>query len=264
MAVVRADGVDETILRFEGLVGDQGRTEQMVDDIEGLWFGDRSQVTVTSSDIVALEVTTAMTDSQTTSIIATIVAALLVLVLFFWLTEFRPMLAVIAVAPIGLVLLWVLGTMAILGIPYNVITALITALSIGIGVDYTIHVIHRFTEELEHRDGDVTAAATTTLETTGSALVGSALTTALGFGVLVFSPLTPFQQFGIVTAVTILYALIAAIVVVPPMLVVWAAYHQWRRAEGEGSEAAAPHDDSNAPVDLTDDLTADPTEPVGT
>ncbi len=73
--------------------------------------------------------------------------------------------------PIVLVLLWVLGTMTILGIPYNVVTALITALSIGIGVDYTIHIIHRFTEELE-AVGSLERATTATLSTTGSALVG--------------------------------------------------------------------------------------------
>ncbi len=58
--------------------------------------------------------------------------------------------------------------------------------------------------------------------------MGSALTTALGFGVLLFSPLIPFRQFGLVTGITILFALVVAIAVVPPMLVVWAAYHQWR------------------------------------
>ena len=60
------------------------------------------------------------------------------------------------------------------------------------------------------------------------ALIGSALTTALAFAVLLFSPLVPFQQFGLVTGITILYALIASIAIVPPMLIVWAAYHQWR------------------------------------
>ena len=199
----------------------------MVDDLEGLWYGDRDQITATSGDITALEVTSAMTDGQTTSIAITLIAALIVLMIFFWVTEFKPMLGFIAVSPILLVLLWVLGSMTLLNIPYNVVTALITALSIGIGVDYTIHIIHRFTEELEHGKSLIDAT-TTTLSTTGSALIGSAITTALAFAVLLFSPSLPFQQFGLVTGITILFALIASIVVVPPMLIVWAAYHQWR------------------------------------
>ena len=227
VAVNNPDGDDLTLVQFNGLTGDQDRTAAMADDIEGLWFGDRDQITTTSAEVTSLEVTGAITDDQTTSIAITIIAALIVLMIFFWATEFKPMLGVIAVAPILLVLLWVLGTMALTGIPYNVVTALITALSIGIGVDYTIHIIHRFTEELEGGKS-LLDATTTTLATTGSALIGSALTTALAFAVLLFSPLVPFQQFGLVTGITILFALIASIVVVPPMLIVWAAYHQWR------------------------------------
>ena len=231
VAVNDPNGIDFTLVQFNALTGDQDRTEQMISDLEGLWYGDRSQITATSGEIISLEVTSAMTESQSSSILITIVAALIVLMLFFWFTEFKPMLAVIAVLPIVLVLAWVLGTMALLGIPYNIITALITALSIGIGVDYTIHVIHRFTGEIE-QGRSLIDATKVTLSTTGSALIGSALTTALAFAVLLFSPLVPFQQFGIVTGITILFALIAAIIVVPPMLIVWAAYHRWRAETG--------------------------------
>lgn len=227
VAVDDPDGPDTLVIQFQALTGDQARAERMVADIDGLWYGDADQLAVTSGEVTGVEVVNAMTDSQTTSIATTVLAALIILILFFWITEGRPSHGFIAVGPIVLVLLWVLGTMALLGIPYNVITALITALSIGIGVDYTIHVIHRYDEEFaDCRDPE--AAARRTLRTTGSALLGSALTTALGFGVLTLSSLTPFQQFGIVTAITISYALIAAIVVVPPTMVVWAAYQNHR------------------------------------
>lgn len=43
----------------------------------------------------------------------------------------------------------------------------------------------------------------------------------------------PFRQFGLVTGITILYSLIVSIVVVPPMLIVWAAYHEWRAKDNE-------------------------------
>ncbi|MEM9033703.1 MAG: MMPL family transporter [Actinomycetota bacterium] len=229
VAVSDPEGVDRTIMQFNAFSADLDTTADMLDGIEGLWYGDDEEVSTTSGDITGLEVTNAMTDSQTTAIATTIVAALIVLMFFFWFTEFKPMLAVIAVLPVMLVLIWVLGTMALLGIPYNVVTALITALSIGIGVDYTIHVIHRFTEEV-HEGKSIVEATRTTLATTGSALIGSALTTALAFAVLMLSPLVPFQQFGLVTGVTILYALVVSVLVVPPMLVLWAAYHQWRQS----------------------------------
>ena len=221
---------DRTILQFNALTGDAERTRDLFTDVDGLWFGDDNDITPIANEITALEVTDSLTASQATSIVFTIVAALIVLVLFFWITEFRPMLAVLSVLPILLVLVWVLGTMVLLGYSYNVITALITALSIGIGVDYTIHVTHRFVEEIEH-GRQIREAVNLTMRTTGGALIGSALTTALGFSVLVFSPIAPMGQFGLLTAITVTYSLIAAVIVLPPMLVTWAAYHAWRTTQ---------------------------------
>lgn len=232
---------DRTILQFDALTGDSERTAALFDDVDALWFGEDSEITPIANEIIGLEVTESLTESQATSIMLTIVAALIVLILFFWFTEFRPMLAVLSVFPILLVLIWVLGTMVILGYSYNVITALITALSIGIGVDYTIHITHRFLEEREHRDS-VADAMSATMRTTGGALIGSALTTALGFAVLVFSPIPPMGQFGLLTAITVLYSLIAAIVVLPPMLVIWAAYHDWRLEHLTPVESTVMHE----------------------
>ena len=221
------DGADALLIQFRALAGDQGRTAAMLEDINGLWFGEADEFTATSGSITSLAIVDVIQESQSEAIVTTIAAALVILTIFFWVTQGQPALGFIAVGPIVLVLVWVLGTMALLDIPYNVVTALITALSIGIGVDYTIHVIHRYKEEFAHlRDPE--AAASRTLATTGSALIGSAMTTALGFGVLIFSPLTPFQQFGIVTAITIAYALIAAVLVVPPAMIVWGAYQNLR------------------------------------
>ena len=122
--------------------------------------------------------------------------------------------------PIVLALIWVLGTIALLGIPYMIIIWITTALSIGIGVDYTIHVIHRYREEFT-RLRNPERAVVRTLAITGSALLGSALTTAFGFVVLTLSPLESFEQFGITAAITIAYSLIVSIVVVPPAMTWW-------------------------------------------
>ena len=220
---------DRTILQFNALTGNPDRTRDLFADVDGLWFGNDEDITPIANEIIALEITDSLTESQFTSILSTVVAALVVLVLFFWATAFRPMLAVLSALPILLVLVWVLGTMVLLGYSYNVVTALIIALSIGIGLDYTIHVTHRFTEEIERHD-EIGEAINATMHTTGGALIGSALTTALGFLVLVLSPIAPIGQLGLLTAITVTYSLIMAVTVLPPMLVIWAAYHAWRNA----------------------------------
>ena len=220
-------GIDAMLVQFPTFSGDPSLTKIIQSDIEGLWFGDDAAITATSESIISVTVTDSITERQTEAITTTILAALTVLAVFFWVTVRQPGLAVIAVGPIVLVLISVLGTMALLGIPYTIITSIITALSIGIGVDYTIHMIHRYREEYAVlRDPE--QAAVRTLATTGSALLGSALTTALGLGVLVASPLAASQQFGFTAAITIGYSLIVSILVVPAAMTFWGAYQNMK------------------------------------
>ena len=221
------EGIDTTLLQFRAFSGDPERTEGMVEDIDGLWIGDDDAIAMTSQDIIVLTSSDEIRDRQTEAIITTIAAALGILTIFFWITLRQPALGFIAVGPIVLVLIWVLGTMALLGIPYTIITSITTVLAIGVGVDYTIHVIYRYREEFAKRRNPETAAIRT-LATTGSALLGSALTTALGFAVLTLSPLQSFEHFGITAAITITYALIVSILVVPPAMTVWGAYQNMR------------------------------------
>ncbi|MYH41940.1 MAG: MMPL family transporter [Chloroflexi bacterium] len=217
------NGIDAILLQFPAFTGDPSASRSLQQEIEELWQGDDDALTATSETIISFAVTDAIRDRQTDSISVTIAAALGVLAIFFWVTVRQPALAVIAVAPTALVLVSVLGTMALLGIPYTIVTSIITALSIGIGVDYTIHLIHRYREEFT-RVRDPERAAVRTLAATGSALLGSAMTTGLGIGVLAASPLAALQQFGITAAITIAYSLIVSAVLVPPAMTVWGAY----------------------------------------
>ena len=221
------DGMDTILLQFPIFPGDPGGTRLLQEEIEELWLGDDGAVTVVSASVVAVAVTDQIAGGQTQAISTTIAVALGILSIFFWVTLRQPALGVVAVVPIVFVLICVLGTMALLGIPYSLVTSIITALSIGIGVDYTIHVIHRYREEFA-RLRNPERAAVRTLATTGSALLGSALTTAFGFGVLIASPLLASQQFGITATITIVYSLIVSVLVVLPAMVVWGAYQNAR------------------------------------
>ena len=171
--------------------------------------------------------------SQITSLAFTLIGSMLILSLVFWVRERKPMLGVLAIAAVGIVVAWVLGLMALLGIPFNVMTAMVSALAIGIGVPFGIHVVNRFLED-RTRYGSLEEAVRQTLLHTGGALVGSAMTTIAGFGVLALSTVRPMQQFGIVTAMTIGLALLSSIAVLPAMLAVWSKRHDW------SDEASAP------------------------
>ena len=227
LLVNNPNGIDTMLLQFPTYLGSPGLTRTLQEDIEDLWSGDDSAITATSANIISMAVTDQITDRQTEAIGTTIAVALTILSVFFWVTLRQPSLGIVAVGPIVLVLISVLGTMALLNIPYTLITSIITALSIGIGVDYTIHIIHRYREEFSQLRNPERAAVRT-LSTTGSALLGSALTTAFGFGVLIASPLVASQQFGITATITIVYSLIVSVTVVLPAMVVWGAYQNMR------------------------------------
>ena len=220
-------GSDTILLRFPTFTNDPDKTKVLQEEVERIWFGDDAAITVTSESVTSVTLTEEMTSSQTQAIITTIAAAVGILFVFFWVTIRQPLLAVIAVGPIVLILFWIVGTMSLFGIPYTLVTATITALSIGIGVDYTIHIIHRYREEYT-RIRNPEMAAVHTLRTTGSALLGSALTTGVGIGVLIFSPVPALQQFGITAAIAIAYSLIVSVVLVPPAMTLWGAYQNMR------------------------------------
>ena len=231
-------GVDVILLQFPVFTNDPEQTKVLQEEIDGLWFGDDDAITVTSGSVISVTVTEEMASGQTEAIALTIAAALAILFVFFWATLRQPMLSFIAVGPIVLVLIWILGTLALLDIPYTIVTATITALSIGIGVDYTIHIIHRYREEYGHlRNPEI--AAIRTLKTTGSALLGSALTTGVGVGVLMLSSVPALQQFGFTVVITIAYSLILSVILVPSAMTIWGVYQNMRlrsRVEDWASE----------------------------
>lgn len=216
----------------------ESRAAALNDNLDDAFASVRSagaEPVATSNAIINDVIVSALSDSQVSSMGATLLAAMLLLAVTFWFRNRRPMLGVLTVAPVALVVLWTFGMMAATGIPFGPVTATIAALAIGIGVPYTIHITNRYLEDQAAYE-DPAEAIRSTVRHTGGALAGSAFTTCAGFGILVTSTLTPFQQFGMVTVFAIGFALLAATLVLPSMLALWDRWHR-RRA---GLEQAAP------------------------
>jgi hypothetical protein len=128
---------------------------------------------------------------------------------------------------VALVMLWAFGLFHVFGLAFGPVTATVSALAIGIGVPYMIHITHRYQED-RIRCATPEEAVRSTTTNTGGALAGSAFTTVAGFGILMTASLVPFQQLGLVTAYTILLALVGAVLVLPSMLVLWDRWHRKR------------------------------------
>lgn len=192
-----------------------------VEDLEGV------SVIPTSQNIISDVIVNALSDSQVNSLLWTIIAATLVLIVNFAFENRRPFLGVLTMIPVALVVLWTFGLMYVSGIPFGPVTATLAALAVGIGVPYTIHLARRF-EEDRTRFTDIEDAIRSTTRHTGGALAGSAFTTAAGFGILITSTLTPFKQMGQVTAYAIVLSLAGSVLVLPSLLVLWERWHRRR------------------------------------
>ena len=142
------------------------------------------------------------------------VAACLIL-LAFWMRSVT--LAVVTIIPIGLVVSWLYAFMYIAGYSLNFVTATIAAVSIGVGIDYSIHMTQRFREELGRGQG-AEEALRAAASGTGVALAGSAGSSVIGFAVMAFAPMPLFSAYGVITAAMIFMAAAAALFVLPSLL----------------------------------------------
>jgi predicted RND superfamily exporter protein len=180
-----------------------------------------------TGDLVMLE--TVLDGLSLTQIESTVISLIVSFLVLFALTR-RLMPAIIVLFPVGVASLWVVGSMALLGLKWNVLTVMVTALTLGIGIDYSIHMWRRFEVEMAKR-GDHWEALRAALDTTGVALMLSAVTTMAGFAVLLFSPMPIIQDFGLITAVTVLFSLLLALMLLPVLVELAARGQETTRTE---------------------------------
>jgi predicted RND superfamily exporter protein len=178
---------------------------------------------VTSGPVLTKVIMDLLNQSQINSLIITIIISLIVLSIVFYYKWRSAILGLITITPVFFCVVWTLGVMFIVDIPLNVMTITIASLTVGLGITYGIHITHRFLEDIE-RYPDIDSAAKSTVTHTGTALFGAAATTIAGFGLLVFALMPPLQQFGGITALTILFSFLSSVFVLPTFLVLWAKY----------------------------------------
>jgi len=166
-----------------------------------------------SGDAVRLNlVLEGLTTSQLESTVISLIVSTIVL---FALTR-RIGLSIIVVTPVAIAAIWVVGAMALLNLNWNVLTVMVTALTIGLGIDYSIHVWRKY-EDLKEKL-EPWEAVKEMHATTGVALLLSAGTSICGFLVLGLSPMPVVQDFGVVTALTVFFSLVLALGLTPLLL----------------------------------------------
>jgi predicted RND superfamily exporter protein len=200
---------------------------QLHEDVPDDGFPD-AEVSFTGGHILTITTVNAI---QNTQLASTLVAIFLAAVLLVGIYR-HVGLGLLNILPVILAAIWIMGTMAALGITLNVMTVMVTALTVGLGIDYAIHIVERYREESQYRSEQ--AALENTIHQTGAALLISGLTTIAGFGVLLLSPMPLVRNFGIITAATIVYSVVIAILVLPSLIWAGNRLSEWASQQWSG------------------------------
>jgi predicted RND superfamily exporter protein len=139
---------------------------------------------------------------------------------FMFLILFRNLiLSVIGVVPNFIAAFFILGIIGLLGIPLDMMTITIAAITIGIAVDNSIHYIYRFKEEFE-KIKNYKETVDRCHSTVGVAILNTSITIVFGFSILVLSNFIPTIYFGVFTGIAMLLALISVLTLLPKLILV--------------------------------------------
>ncbi len=161
-----------------------------------------------------------MLQSLYRSQILTIGVVFLSIMLMFMILFKSVSLALVGIIPNLLAAGTVLSLMGWMGIPLDMMTITIAAITVGIAVDDTIHYIHRFQTEFKV-DQNYLATIDRCHGSIGKAMYYTSVTITLGFSILAFSEFTPTIYFGLLTSAAMLVALIGALALLPLLIVVF-------------------------------------------
>ncbi|MGE4275115.1 MAG: RND family transporter [Candidatus Methanomethylophilaceae archaeon] len=175
---------------------------------------------VTGDALVSYEVVDVMRRAQMLSVAITLGSALAILSVIGLLMRRSLLLGVITVLPTTVTIVWIWGISYLMGVTLNPLTMTVAAITVGVGVDYSIHMVNRYFDLLQE-GVDCEEAIHDTVGHSGKGVLGGAVTTAIGFGVLSLFNMPPISEFGIMVTLSILLSLFMTLFLLPSILVVW-------------------------------------------
>ena len=128
-------------------------------------------------------------------------------------------LSIIGVVPNFIAAFFILGIIGLLGIPLDMMTITIAAITIGIAVDNSIHYIYRFKEEF-NKIKDYNKTLKICHSTVGVAILNTSITIVFGFSILILSKFIPTIYFGMFTGLAMLLAMISVLTLLPSLILI--------------------------------------------
>jgi hydrophobe/amphiphile efflux-3 (HAE3) family protein len=175
--------------------------------------GGPAKVSVGGMPIAVLALHESIQTNQVWSVVTAVVAVFLLVAVLFRSVG----LGLAAMLPILFTLAVSFGVMGIGDIQVDVVTAMLGSIAVGIGIDYSCHLIARYREE-QAAGAAGAELIRRTLARVGPAIAANALAVGLGFAVLLFSSLSVIQKFGVLVAGTMLYSSVGALALLAAVL----------------------------------------------
>ena len=193
-------------------------------DINNMINPNTTEVRLSNLMIMYNNMLQSLFDSQI-STLGFVLSLLFVMFLILFRSIKVAIIAIIAnIIPISILF----GIMGWLNIPLDIMTITIAAISIGIGVDDTIHYIHRYKEEFKH-DHNYVNAMIRAHKSIGYAMYYTSVVIMVGFSILVLSNLIPTIYFGLLTVVVMMSLLASALLLLPRLMIMFRPYESLRK-----------------------------------
>jgi uncharacterized protein len=171
-------------------------------------------IEITGMPFIDVTMDRSLINSQLSSL--SIALLFVIIIVGIFLRSFRS--GIFAAIPIisGIVILF--GVMGYTGIPLNIATVLVASIALGIGIDYSIHVITHFNDSLQ-KGASVADALEETIRISGKAIIINVISVSSGFLVLLFSEMVPLQYFGLLIFLSMVGSGLSALTLLPVILV---------------------------------------------
>jgi len=174
---------------------------------------DKCKISFTGVPPLYIKLNDSLVKSQYSSLIIAIIMVLIFIGMI--MRSFKS--GAYATLPIIATILLLLGFMGINGIPLDIATVLVGSIALGIGIDYSIHVITGFNTHL-NAHGNAEKAIEETILSKGKAVLINVASVAAGFLVLRFAQLVPIQNFGVLIAISMIGSGLGALTLLPVIL----------------------------------------------
>jgi hydrophobe/amphiphile efflux-3 (HAE3) family protein len=203
--------------------GDQNKLLRVMDDVNERIKDSPTppgvEVVCTGTPPMRKLLNTLMMESQSFTTTIGGIGVLIVLYLYFR----KPLSTVMPLIPVLVAVVWTGGAMGIIGIPLDMATAGMGSLLLGMGIDYGIHLMHRYEEERKKKM-PIDKAIETAVVSTGTAVFATTATTVVGFLALVLAPLPMMANLGKVCALGIFFCMLSVITLLPAMIIIEERY----------------------------------------